>query len=92
MIDIQELEKYPFKQRLVMLRTIKGLSQQELSADINANASSIGAWERGESLPKGDKLDQLATALDVPHIVLIRWELKRPLNANRKESYHETSR
>lgn len=84
MIDIQELEKYPFKQRLVMLRTIKGLSQQELSADINANASSIGAWERGESLPKGDKLDQLATALDVPHIVLIRWRIEETIKRKSK--------
>ncbi len=84
MIDIQELEKYPFKQRLVMLRTIKGLSQQELSADINANASSIGAWERGESLPKGDKLDQLAAALDVPHIVLIRWRIEETIKRKSK--------
>jgi transcriptional regulator with XRE-family HTH domain len=84
MIDIQELEKYPFKQRLIMLRTIKGLSQQELSADINANASSIGAWERGESLPKGDKLDQLAAALDVPHIVLIRWRIEETIKRKSK--------
>ena len=84
MIDIQELEKYPFKQRLVMLRTIKGISQQELSADINANASSIGAWERGESLPKGDKLDQLAAALDVPHIVLIRWRIEETIKRKSK--------
>jgi transcriptional regulator with XRE-family HTH domain len=84
MIDIQELEKYPFKQRLVILRTIKGLSQQELSADINANASSIGAWERGESLPKGDKLDQLAAALDVPHIVLIRWRIEETIKRKSK--------
>jgi transcriptional regulator with XRE-family HTH domain len=84
MIDIQELEKYPFKQRLIMLRTIRGLSQQELSADINANASSIGAWERGESLPKGDKLEQLAAALDVPHIVLIRWRIEETIKRKSK--------
>jgi transcriptional regulator with XRE-family HTH domain len=84
MIDIQELEKYPFKQRLIMLRTIKGLSQRELSADINANANSIGAWERGEALPKGDKLHQLAAALDVPHIVLIRWRIEENIKRKSK--------
>jgi len=84
MIDIKELEKYPFKQRLILMRTIKGLSQQELSADINANASSIGAWERGETLPKGDKLDQLAAALDVPHEVLVRWRIEETIKRKSK--------
>jgi transcriptional regulator with XRE-family HTH domain len=82
-MKIQDLEKYPFKQRIIMLRTAKGLSQNDLSADINANASSIGAWERGESLPKGDKLQALADAFDMPVWVWVRWRIEEV--ARRKE-------
>jgi transcriptional regulator with XRE-family HTH domain len=83
---IKDIEKYPFKQRLIMLRTAKGLSQQELSADINANASSIGAWERGESIPKGDKLHQLADALGIDHEVLVRWRIEETIKRKERET------
>lgn len=79
----EELEKYPFKQRLVMLRTAKGLSQVELSRKINANASSIGAWELGNALPKGDKLQALSDVLGIPHDVWVRWRIEE--NTKNKE-------
>lgn len=82
-MKIEELEKYPFKQRLVMLRTAKGLSQFELSRKINANASSLGAWERGDALPKGDKLQALADVFDMSVWVWVRWRTEEI--ANRKE-------
>jgi len=84
-MKIQDLEKYPFKQRIIMLRNAKGLSQNDLSADINANASSIGAWERGESMPKGDKLQALADALDIPHEVLVRWRVEETINRRERK-------
>ena len=80
---IKDIEGYPFKQRLIMLRTTKGMSQRDLSAKINANANSIGAWERGESLPKGDKLQALADAFDMPVCVWVRWRIEEV--AKRKE-------
>ena len=79
-MSIQEFEKYPFKQRIIILRNAKGLTQNDLSADINVSASSIGAWERGESMPKGDKLQALANALSVPHEVLVRWKVEETIN------------
>lgn len=82
-MKIEELEKYPFKQRIIMLRTAKGLSQFDLSCEINANASSLGAWERGESLPKGDKLQALADVFDMPVWVWVRWRIEEI--AKRKE-------
>ena len=75
-MNTQDLEKYPFKQRIIMLRTAKGMSQRDLSTKINANANSIGAWERGESLPKGDKLQALADAFDMPVWVWVRWRIE----------------
>lgn len=75
-MNIQDLEKYPFKQRIIMLRTAKGMSQKDLSTKINANANSIGAWERGESLPKGDKLQALADTFDMPVWVWVRWRIE----------------
>lgn len=82
---IKDIEGYPFKQRLIMLRTTKGMSQRDLSAKINANANSIGAWERGESLPKGDKLQALADAFDIPHEVLVRWRVEETINRKERE-------
>lgn len=83
-MNIQDLEKYPFKQRLIILRNAQGIPQKELSDKINANASSIGAWERGECLPKGNKLKTLAEALGVPHEILVRWRVEETINFREK--------
>ena len=83
-MNVQELEKYPFKKRLIILRHAQGMPQKELSGKINANASSIGAWERGEFLPKGYKLKTLADALGVSHEILVRWTTEETINRREK--------
>ena len=45
-------------------REQKKLSQQEVADELNISQQAIAKWENGETLPRADKLPQLAQILD----------------------------
>lgn len=45
------------------LREDKGLSQIQLADKIGVGQSTVSTWETGDSLPRADKLPQLAAIL-----------------------------
>lgn len=49
-----------FKDNLVILRNIKGLSQEEVASVIGISRQSYSKWELGESVPDIIKCDKLA--------------------------------
>lgn len=49
------------RNNLVSLRKKKGLTQKELADKLNYSDKVISKWERGESVPNIDALNQLAT-------------------------------
>lgn len=52
----------------------KQITQTELSKRTGITQSSISDWLRGKYLPKQDKIDLLAKALDVTPAYLMGWE------------------
>ena len=59
------------------IRQAKGLSQEELADRADVNRNYVGLIERQENSASVDVLDQLATALEIDPIEL----LKRPKKA-----------
>lgn len=45
------------------IRESKGLTQKALAKLLNVTRSSVAMWEKGESLPRADKLPMLAEVL-----------------------------
>lgn len=51
--------------RLIELRTERGITQKELAIEIGVSASAIGFWENGINEPKATYLSQIARFFDV---------------------------
>lgn len=45
-------------------RTHAGLRQEDIAAELGIDRSTVAKWEAGESLPRADKLPQLARLLN----------------------------
>lgn len=52
-------------EKIVLLRKEKGLSQPDLAKTLETSVSSLGRWERGETLPDAQDLKKIAEALGV---------------------------
>lgn len=54
-----------FSERLVELRTEKGLSQVRLAKEIGFSRSVLGYWEKGTKIPNANAIIVLAKYFDV---------------------------
>lgn len=52
--------------KLIAVRKIAGLTQQELADNLNIHRQSIGKYENGERKPKLERLQEVARACNVP--------------------------
>lgn len=71
-----------FTNRLVQLRKIRGLTQQQIADEIGVNRGSYSNWEKGKREPNFEKLSMLACIFDVSIDYLLSENLKIS-----KESY-----
>ena len=65
-----------FKDNLMSLRKMKGLSQEELADKINVRRQTLSKYETGESLPDVEKCKQIADVLDVSLDDLVNYDSK----------------
>ena len=65
-----------FKDNLMSLRKMKGLSQEELADKINVSRQTLSKYETGESLPDVEKCKQIADVLDVSLDELVTYDSK----------------
>ncbi len=63
-----------FGENLKKIRTQKGLSQRQLSAMCNVDNADISRMENGEINVTLNTISQLAEALEVPYIKLLKLE------------------
>lgn len=54
-----------FGERICRLRTARGLSQEELAAELQVSRQSVSKWETGGSVPELDKLLRLSEVFGV---------------------------
>lgn len=75
--------KSSFRDRITEVMEKKNVTQSELAKKTGITQSSISDWIRGKYLPKQDKVDLLARALDVTPSYLMGWSaLDTPPNMN----------
>lgn len=65
-----------FKDNLIALRKMKGLSQEELAGIINVSRQTLSKYETGESLPDVEKCKQIADVFEVSLDDLVNYESK----------------
>lgn len=61
-------------ENLVLLRNIKGMSQEQVAEVIGISRQSYAKWEQGETVPDIDKCDRLAKFYDITIDALIHQE------------------
>ena len=49
--------------RIKELRLERGMTLEELAAEVGCTLQAVSCWERGQTLPTADRLPQLAKAL-----------------------------
>ena len=54
-----------FKDNLMMLRKMRGMTQEELAEKIDVSRQTLSKYETGESLPDVEKSRLIAEVLDV---------------------------
>lgn len=62
--------------RLLDLRHRKGYSQEQLAELSGLNLRTIQRIEKGETIPRGDSLQRLASALEVTPDDLVDWSIR----------------
>lgn len=60
------------KENLIMLRKLKGFSQEEIAEKIDISRQAYGKWESGETIPDIEKCAILADVYGVTIDSLIR--------------------
>ncbi len=48
-------------------RVNKGLTQQDVAKALNVTKKTVGAWEKGKTMPKVDKIDALCLLLGLKY-------------------------
>lgn len=72
MNDLEMLQQ--FGERLVQARTMRGLSQRELSDLANLSNTMVNKYEKGKTDPGATNLIRLARALNVEPSWLMAWD------------------
>ena len=65
-----------FKDKLIALRKMNGLSQEELADKINVSRQTLSKYETGESLPDVEKCKLIADVFEVSLDDLVNYDSK----------------
>jgi len=65
---------------LIDYREFKNLTQLDVASMLNVDTRTISRWEKGQSLIKYDKLDDVCEVLFLPHQVLINLNSEHPIS------------
>lgn len=69
-----ELTRVNLGKRIAALRQRRGLTQRALAARLSISAQAVHYWECGHRAPNLERLDSVASALDVTRAELLEGE------------------
>lgn len=75
-IGIRKEKKMMLAENLIMLRNLKGLSQEQVAEVAGVSRQSYAKWEQGESVPDIEKCDKLAAFYGIKIDSLMHYEEK----------------
>ena len=67
-----------FSEKLIELRKLNGLSQEELGNKINVSRQAISKWESEQAKPEADKVKELSNVFNVSIDYLLKDEIEAP--------------
>lgn len=79
------------KEKLVVLRKEKGLTQLKLAEMMNVSRQAVSRWEAGDAVPSIDNLKYLGSLYDVPLEYLLHDDALEPIRAELEPGKEETS-
>lgn len=79
------------KEKLVVLRKEKGLTQLKLAEMMNLSRQAVSRWEAGNAVPSTDNLKYLGSLYDVPLEYLLHDDVLEPIQADPESGKAETS-
>lgn len=65
------MEKQLFAERLKNAREASGMSQNQMASRIGVTAATIASWEKAENAPRANRMQMLASLLNVPLLWLL---------------------
>lgn len=68
-------------EKLLYLRRNKGVSQEQLAAQVTVSRQAISKWELGESLPDTDNVIQLTKIFNISADFLLNDEIDLPVGS-----------
>lgn len=71
-----------FNEQLICLRKQKGLSQEQLGAEIGVTRQTVSKWELGETTPEMDKLIQLSNLFEITLDMLVGHQSNDTVTSN----------
>ncbi len=79
-------------QKIVQLRTARGISQERLAEDLGVSRQSVSKWEMDQALPQIDKVIQLSTLFGITtdELLLDKMDISRSSGEKRKNKYFGT--
>lgn len=63
---IEELRPYPISYRIQKLRWWSDLTQEEFGKLFGVKQPTVGMWESGANIPRGQVLEQMKVVFDLP--------------------------
>lgn len=69
-----------FGQKLLSLRKVKGLSQDELGSQLKVSRQTISKWELGETTPELEKLISISELFNISLDELVKGEAASDVN------------
>ena len=79
------------KEKLVVLRKEKGLTQLKLAEMMNVSRQAVSRWEAGVAIPSTDNLKYLGRLYDVPLEYLLHDDAPEPIRADLEPGKEEDS-
>jgi transcriptional regulator with XRE-family HTH domain len=76
------MDKLLFADRLKKAREASGMSQQLMAERIGVKKSTVAGWESGERQPRGNRMQMIASLLNVPLLWLLGGSQQVPASAN----------
>ncbi|MDQ6988291.1 MAG: helix-turn-helix transcriptional regulator [Mariprofundaceae bacterium] len=75
--------------RIQQARLAVGLNQSQLALKLNIKPQSVQNWERGRSLPKTARIEEVATVLHVTSAWLLLGDKKDTMQEHAEDLHHD---
>jgi len=70
---------HPLGLAIASVRKLRGITQRELAERLHIHHSMVTRWEKGQTIPRDETLERIATALEMTVEDLLAAEKRQPL-------------